>query len=95
MGDLLVAEDLASAETTSAMSQVAAANPLLPRSTSPGAKLHEGSKHPPSEVTASARAVVMTCPVAAHVNGDSNMDISSGNALSYAHGYVLVLLAFL
>jgi hypothetical protein len=90
LDDLLVAEDSASAESTSAVSLAAAANASLARSTSPGAKLPEGNKHAQSEVTTSDRAVVMTDPVAVHANGDSNMEISNENVRSYGHGYVLV-----
>ncbi|CAK9190814.1 unnamed protein product [Sphagnum troendelagicum] len=50
LDNLLVAEDSASAESTSAVSLAAAANASLARSTSPGAKLPEGNKHAQSEV---------------------------------------------
>jgi protein phosphatase len=86
LDDLLVAEDSASAESTSAVSLAAAANASLARSTSPGAKLPEGNKHAQSEVTTSDRAVVMTNPVAVHANGDSNMEIGNENVRSYGHG---------
>ncbi|XP_024386820.1 serine/threonine-protein phosphatase BSL2 homolog [Physcomitrium patens] len=82
LDDLLVAEDLAAVETTPAALHAAAASH------------HSFSPHKPQEVRkvphpdslgADGASVLMANPVAAPVNGDTSMDISTANALSHGH----------
>ncbi|KAG0587730.1 hypothetical protein KC19_2G187400 [Ceratodon purpureus] len=83
LDDLLVAEDLAAAETTSAALHQAALQSSAPSSqpsTIPTAKtVPEGRQR------TTDGSVVMGSPVAAPVNGDTTMDISTENALSHGH----------
>lgn len=80
---MLVAEDLAAAETTSAALHQAALQSSAPSSqpsTIPTAKtVPEGRQR------TTDGSVVMGSPVAAPVNGDTTMDISTENALSHGH----------
>lgn len=80
----MVAEDLAAVETTPAALHAAAASH------------HSFSPHKPQEVRkvphpdslgADGASVLMANPVAAPVNGDTSMDISTANALSHGHRY--------
>lgn len=84
LDDLLVAEDLAAVETTSAALHAAAA----------AASPHSLQSHKPLEVRksphpdssgADGASVLMANPVAAPVNGDTSMDISTENAVSHGH----------
>lgn len=83
LDDLLVAEDLAAAETTSAALHQAALQSSAPPS--------QPSTIPTAKAIADGRqkttdgSVVMGSPVAAPVNGDTTMDISTENALSHGH----------
>ena len=83
LDDLLVAEDLAAAETTSAALHLAALQASSPTSTpsaNPASKPLPDGRHKTVD-----GAVVMGSPVAAPINGDSTMDIGTENALSHGH----------
>lgn len=88
LDDLLVAEDLSAAETTSAALHAASSeSSSLPVSSSHGSDPQEARE--PSDLSgADGASVVMASPVAAPVNGDISMDISTENALSHGHRYV-------
>lgn len=84
LDDLLVAEDLAAVETTSAALHAAAAaaspQPL------PSHKPQEVRKPPhPDSPGADGGSVLLANPVAAPVTGDTTMDISTENAVSHGH----------
>lgn len=84
LDDLLVAEDLAAVETTSAALHAAAAAPSpqpLPSHKPPEVRK---SPHPDSPGSDGA-SVLLANPVAAPVNGDTTMDISTENAVSHGH----------
>lgn len=88
LDDLLVAEDLAAVETTSAALHAAAAvgagspHPLTSHSSKP----MEVRKPPhPDSPGADGASVLMARPVAAPVSGDTTMDISTENALAHGH----------
>lgn len=88
LDDLLVAEDLAAVETTSAASHAAAAagavspHPLPSHSS----KSMEMRKPPhPDSPGADGASVLMAHPVAAPLKGDTTMDISTENALAHGH----------
>ena len=89
LDDLLVAEDLSEAETTSAALHTALSeSSSLPASPSHGSKPQEAQES--SDLSgADGASVVMASPVAAPVNGDISMDISTENALSHGHRYVV------
>jgi hypothetical protein len=92
LDDLLVAEDLAAAETTSSAlhaASVAASSPAPPASPANMSRQHEGGV-PVDDADTSLmdRSVVMASPVAAPLEGDGTMDISTENALSHEHRYV-------
>lgn len=82
LDDLLVAEDLAAVETTSAALHAAAASPQPLSSHKP----QEVRKPPhPDSPGSDGASVLMANPVAAPVNGDTTMDISTENAVSHGH----------
>ncbi|KAG0587819.1 hypothetical protein KC19_2G193700 [Ceratodon purpureus] len=84
LDDLLVAEDLAAVETTSAALHAAAAA-TSPHSV-PSHKPQEVRKSPhPDPSGADGTSVLVANPVAAPVNGDTSMDISTENAVSHGH----------
>ncbi|XP_024537636.1 serine/threonine-protein phosphatase BSL3 isoform X1 [Selaginella moellendorffii] len=81
LDDLLVAEDLAAAETTPAALQAAAiAATAAPNASVPAAKPATDGQGKPAP--SSDGSVVMEEPVAGPVNGDMTMDISSENAVA-------------
>jgi hypothetical protein len=88
LDDLLIAEDLSASETTSTTLPTASSeSSALPASPSHGSKPQEA--HESSDLSgADGASVVMASPVAAPVNGDTSMDISTENALSHGHRYV-------
>lgn len=90
MDDLLVSSDLSAVETTSAASHAAAvSSSVVPPASHPN-KLQDVRKLPQAELSAADGAsVAMGSPVAAPVNGDASMDISTENAVSHGHRYVL------
>ncbi|KAG0626776.1 hypothetical protein M758_2G150700 [Ceratodon purpureus] len=84
LDDLLVAEDLAAVETTPAALHAAAAA-TSPHSV-PSHKPQEVRKSPhPDPSGADGTSVLVANPVAAPVNGDTSMDISTENAVSHGH----------
>jgi protein phosphatase len=86
LDDLLVAEDLAAVETTPAALHAAAAA-ASPHSL-PSHKPQEVRKSPhPDSQGADGSSVLVANPVAAPVNGDTSMDISTENAVSHGHRY--------
>ena len=91
LDDLLVASDLSAVETTPAASHAAAvsATSSVPPA-SHTSKPQEVRKPSQTELPAADGAsVAMGSPVAAPVNGDTSMDISTENAVSHGHRYVL------
>lgn len=88
LDDLLVAEDLSSAESTSAsLHSASSASSSLPASPLHGNRPQEARE--PSDLSeADGASVVMASPVAAPVHGDTSMDISTENAFSHGHRYV-------
>lgn len=86
MDDLLVSSDLSAVETTSAASHAAAVSSSVVPSASHPNKLQDVRKLSHAELSASDGAsVAMGSPVAAPVNGDTSMDISTENAVSHGH----------
>ncbi|OAE19356.1 hypothetical protein AXG93_2451s1010 [Marchantia polymorpha subsp. ruderalis] len=98
LDDLLVAEDLAAAETTtaalqaaavasSAIGQVSSYHPVTSAASAAAKSVpSEGRAKQLSPVESSLDgAVVMGNPVATPANGDTSMDISTENALSYGN----------
>ena len=93
MDDLLVAEDLAAAETTSAASHAAAVSGT---SDAPHGKSNsrrnssdsEGTREDPSDEHQDG-AVILANPVAPPINGDIYADISTENAMIHGHRYIL------
>lgn len=97
LDDLLVASDLSAVETTSAASHAAAVSATSSISpASHASKQLEVRKPPQTESSAADGAsVAMGSPVAAPVNGDASMDISTENAVSHGHRYLLISYSFL
>lgn len=86
LDDLLVAEDLAAAETTSAALHLASMQASIPTSASNPNPASKPNVPDVRHKTADG-AVIMGSPVAAPVNGDTTMDISTENAISHGHRY--------
>jgi len=84
LDDLLVAEDLAAVETTSAALHAAAVSPHPIPSHSSKPMEVRNPPHPDSQ-GADGASVLMAHPVAAPLNGDTTMDISTENALAHGH----------
>lgn len=96
LDDLLVASDLSAIETTSAASHAAAvsATSAVPPA-SHTSKQQEVRKPAQTDLSAADGAsVAMGSPVAAPVNGDTSMDISTENAVSHGHRYLFKLYIF-
>lgn len=90
MDDLLVAGDPSAVETTPAASQIAAVSATSTVSPARSNKQQEMRKPSQTELSSADRAsVAMGSPVAAPVNGDTSMDISTENAVSHGHRYFL------
>lgn len=82
LDDLLVAEDLAAAETTNAASHAAAAASGIPSGRLAGKYgFNDERSRQAIHVVAPDGAVVLGNPVAPPVNGDMYTDISTENAL--------------
>jgi hypothetical protein len=89
LDDLLVAEDLAAAETTSSALHAASVAASSPASPANMTRQHEGGVPvDDADTSLTDRSVVMASPVAAPLEGDATMDISTENALSHEHRYV-------
>lgn len=91
MDDLLVSSDLSAVETTSAASHAAAVSATSAvLSASHPHKSQDVRKPSQAELSAADGAsVAMGSPVAAPVKGDTSMDISTENAVSHGHRYLL------
>ncbi|CAK9194325.1 unnamed protein product [Sphagnum troendelagicum] len=86
LDDLVVAEDLAAAETTSSALHAASVAASSPASPANMTRQHEGGVPvDDADTSLTDRSVVMASPVAAPLEGDATMDISTENALSHEH----------
>jgi hypothetical protein len=91
LDDLLVAEDLAAAETTNAANQAAAiaAASDIQAGREPGRYAYNDEQTgQPATITSPDGAVVLGTPVAAPVNGDMYTDISPENAVIQGQRFV-------
>lgn len=92
LDDLLVTEDLAPAETSVAplhsgpsLSGNSLHGSSLAMTSNPTENFTEGRQVKPSDESVEACSVMMGSPVAAPLNGDISMDISTENAFVHGH----------